>query len=159
MAELYPRLWRYALVLSRDVTVANDLAQSAALRALEKAEHYRSGTHLDRWVFKLTHRIWLNELRASAVRRAGGLVSVSDVDLADGAPDAETNIFASEVFTRILELPEAQRETVLLVYVEGFSYREAAEALEIPIGTIMSRLSAARKKLAEATMDKARVAR
>jgi RNA polymerase sigma-70 factor (ECF subfamily) len=143
-------------VLTRDATVANDLTQSAVLRALEKAEQFQQGTQLDRWVFTITRRIWLNDLRATAVRTAGGLVSVDDVSLPDTGPSTETNIFAREVFKKILDLPEAQRETVLLVYVEGLSYKEASEALEIPIGTIMSRLSAARKKLAQETNEDTR---
>ena len=129
--------------------MADDLAQTTAMRALEKADQYQPGTQLDRWLFTLARRIWLNELRANAVHRAGGLVPVEDTEIADTRRlDAETNSFAREVFDKVLELPEAQREAVLLVYVEGFSYRETADMLDIPIGTIMSRLAAARKKLA-----------
>ena len=69
--------------------------------------------------------------------------------LADGKPDAETNIFAAEVLQRLQTLPEAQRVAVLLVYGEGFRYAEAAEQLGVPIGTIMSRLAAARKALSD----------
>jgi RNA polymerase sigma-70 factor (ECF subfamily) len=66
----------------------------------------------------------------------------------------ETNILAAQLLREIARLPEAQRETVLLVYAEGFSYREAAEILDVPIGTIMSRLAAAREKLAERGEEK-----
>lgn len=127
--------------------VAHDLAQSACLRALERADQFERGTHLDRWVFRIAQRIWLNDLRAQTVRRGGGLVAVEDVDLASNDPSAETNIFVSEVLSQVRALPEAQRSTVMLVYVEGFSYREAADVLDIPIGTVMSRLAAARKTL------------
>lgn len=140
-------------MLTRDNTLANDLAQNTALRALEKADLYKAGTDLDRWLFTIAHRIWLNEMRASAVQRAGGLVPLEKVELADPGNDAETNIFARQVLDRVLELPEAQKETVLLVYIEGFSYKEAAGILEIPIGTVMSRLAAARKTLAELDFD------
>ncbi len=123
------------------------------MRALEKAEQFQPGTHLDRWVFRIAQRIWLNDLRAKAVRQGSGVVSVHDTDLPDdvGAPrlTAEANIFVGEVLSQVAALPEAQRETVMLVYVEGFSYKDAAEILDIPIGTIMSRLAAARKKLAD----------
>ncbi len=93
----------------------------------------------------MAQRIWLNELRASAVRRGGGLFPVEDIEIADNCPDAETNYFVREVLLSVYALPEAQRASVMLVYVEGFSYAEAAEILEVPIGTIMSRLAAARK--------------
>lgn len=149
MPELYPRLWRYGLFLSGDKDIAEELAQTTALRALEKSSHYQSGTRLDQWLMTMLRRIWLNELRSRSVRQAGGLTSVEEVDIPDTGPDTETNIFAREVFSKVLSLPEAQRETVLLVYVDGFSYREAAATLEVPIGTVMSRLAAARKSLAE----------
>ena len=65
----------------------------------------------------------------------------------DGVREIETNIFAAQVLREVLDLPESQRETVLLVYVEGLTYREAAEVLKVPVGTVMSRLAAARLKL------------
>lgn len=140
------------MVLSRSRDLADDLAQAACLRALEKAEQFQPGTHLDRWVFRIAQRIWLNDLRAKAVRRGSGVVSVHDTELPEevGAPKmtAEANIFVGEVLSQVAALPEAQRETVMLVYVEGFSYKDAAEILDIPIGTVMSRLAAARSKLA-----------
>lgn len=70
-----------------------------------------------------------------------------ELDFAETTLDTETNIFARQVLDKMMKLPEAQRETVFLVYVEGYAYREAAEMLEIPIGTVMSRLAAARKSL------------
>lgn len=149
MPELYPRLWRYALALTSRRDWAEDLAQKACLRALEKADSFQAGTHVDRWVFRLARNIWLNELRAQLVRQAAGLVAVEDVDLPDQSPATETNIFAREMLSRVNALPEAQRETLLLTYVEGYSYKETAEILEIPIGTVMSRLATARRALAD----------
>nr|WP_256386296.1 RNA polymerase sigma factor [Kiloniella sp. EL199] len=146
-------MWRYCLVLTRNRDSANDLAQAACERALEKADRFETGTHLDRWIFRIAQRIWLNELRSQAVRRGGGLVSVNDIDLPDTKADTETNIYASQVLKEVYLLPEAQRVTVLLVYVEGFSYKDAAEVLDIPIGTVMSRLAAARGRIAQ-RMDK-----
>lgn len=147
LPTVYPRLRRYALVLSGKPDVADDLTQATCIRAMEKHTSYTPGTKLDRWLFRITHRIWLNELRSAAVRRAGGLVPLDSIDVAANIPDAETNIFAAEVFKEVMQLPEAMRVTVVLVYVEGYSYREAADLLDVPIGTIMSRLAAARKKL------------
>lgn len=148
MAQIYPRLWRFAFSLSGSRAGADDLAQRTCARALERAEQFTVGTHLDRWLLTMARRIWLNELRADTVRRGAGLVPVEDTDLAADILPAEMNIFAGEVFSSIAALPEAQRETVLLVYVEGYAYREAADMLEVPIGTVMSRLAAARKTIA-----------
>lgn len=153
---VYPRLWRYALALTARRDWADDLAQKTCLRALEKAALFDPATHLDRWVFRMAQRLWLNELRADRVRKGAGLVPVDEVDLPSGAPGVETNILAAEVLTRVRTLPEAQRAAVVLVYVEGYRYAEAAEILEVPVGTIMSRLSAARSKLADLAEDRAR---
>jgi RNA polymerase sigma-70 factor (ECF subfamily) len=75
------------------------------------------------------------------------LVDPEDVLVTDGERQIETNIFAGQVLKRALGLPEAQRETLLLVYVEGLTYQETASVLDVPIGTVMSRLAAARLKL------------
>ena len=143
---LMPRLWRYALVLSGNRTDAEDLAQATAIRALERAHQFQTGTRMDRWCFSILSSIWKNELRARAVRRGQGFVPIEGADL-QVPGGQEVNILARQVFTQIMQLPEAQRETVHLVYVEGYSYAEAAERLGIPIGTVMSRLANARRKL------------
>ncbi|WGI23145.1 RNA polymerase sigma factor [Amylibacter sp. IMCC11727] len=153
LPAIYPRLWRYCVSLAGNRDTGGDLAQAAMVKAIEKADQFQAGTHLDRWVFRIAQRTWLNDLRANAVRRGGGLVPVEDFDLIDEKPSTETNILAAEVLRFVMALPEAQRVTVVLVYVEGYSYKEAAEMLEIPIGTIMSRLAAARKTIAARTSD------
>lgn len=142
---VYPRLWRFCLVLCKDRAAADDLAQNTCARALEKADQFTPGTHLDRWLFVMARRLWLNNQRAGKLRQ--GVVAVDDTELTDPAPPTETNILAREVFTMIQALPEAQRMTALLVYVEGQTYREAADILDIPVGTVMSRLSAVRKTI------------
>jgi len=144
---LLPRLWRYGLVLARNPETAEDLVQTTCVRALEKSFQFETGTRLDRWLFTILRSIWINQLRAQRVRSGNGLVDPEEALVSDGVQEIEMNIFASQVFREVLKLPEAQRETVLLVYVEGLTYREAAEVLEVPVGTIMSRLAAARLKL------------
>ncbi len=132
--------------------------QTTCLRALDKADQFEPGTHLDRWMFRMAQRVWLNELRSRKVRTGGGLVPVEEIDLPDKKPEPETNILARDVLNRVNALPEAQRQAVVLVYVEGYAYKEAAEIMEIPIGTVMSRLAAARKRLnSEMAEDKAKV--
>ena len=149
LASNLARLWRYGLVLSRARDVADDLVQATCLRALERADQFEAGTRLDRWLFSILRSIWLNELRSRRVREGGGFVDASEVLTIEGDREIETNIFAGQVLREVGALPEAQREAVLLVYVEGLSYREAAEVLGAPIGTVMSRLAAARLALAK----------
>ncbi len=146
-AEL-SRLWRYGLVLSGNRDTAEDLVQATCLRALERAHQFQPGTRLDRWLIAILHSVWLNDIRARKVRLGKGLVDADAVLVFDGLAATETNILAAQVLREVQSLPEAQREAVYLVYVEGFSYREAAEAFGIPIGTVMSRLAAARLRLA-----------
>jgi RNA polymerase sigma-70 factor (ECF subfamily) len=148
LPEHMTRMWRYALVLSGNRDTAEELVQAACLRALERAHQFTPGTRLDRWVFSILHSIWLNEVRARKVRLGQGLVDADAVLVFDGLKYTEANISARQVLREVQALPEAQRETVFLVYVEGMTYREAAELLEVPIGTVMSRLAAARAKLA-----------
>jgi len=142
------RLWRYGVVLSGSRDTADDLVQATCLRALERAHQFQPDSFLDRWLMTILHSIWLNEIRAARYRRGEGFVDAETALVFDGAREMETNISAAQVLKGVQALPEAQRETVFLVYVEGFSYREAAELLAVPIGTVMSRLSAARAKLA-----------
>jgi len=100
-------------------------------------------------MFRLTQRLWINEIRKEAVRNGGGLSNIDDEELVDTKPDPEVNLLGREVLQEVMRLPEAQRATILLVYVEGYTYNEAASMLEIPIGTVMSRLAVARSKLVE----------
>ncbi len=150
LKELFPRLWRYCLVLTASSDRADDLSQSVCLRALQKSKQYQSGTDLDRWVFRIAKTMWFNELRADAVRQGGGLQVFEELDLPDTVNiNPEMGMINKDILVGVLALPEAQRIVVGLVYIEGYSYKEAAELLNIPIGTIMSRLSAARASLSK----------
>lgn len=104
---------------------------------------------MDRWLLSILHSIWLNEVRARRVRQGQGCVDADEALSFDGESVAQTHVLAAQVIRRVDALPETQRETVFLAYVEGLSYREVAEVLQVPIGTVMSRLAAARAKLAE----------
>ena len=155
LKEHLTRLWRYGLVLSGKRDVAEDLVQATCVRALERAHQFQEGTRLDRWLFSILNSIWKNELRSQKIRTGAGFVSAEDVLVGDGATEVETNIFARQVLAEVQALPEVQRVTVFLVYAEGLTYKEAAEALDVPVGTIMSRLAAARAKLGELNQDDA----
>ncbi|RUM25988.1 RNA polymerase sigma factor [Rhizobium vallis] len=147
LTENLARLWRYGLVLSHQRDVADDLVQATCLRALERADQFMPGTRLDRWLFSILHSIWLNEIRSRRVRQGQGFVDAGEALTFDGAHNTETHVMAGQVLKQVNALPEAQRTAVFLAYVEGLSYREVAGILDIPIGTVMSRLAAARAKL------------
>ncbi|MFS2158896.1 RNA polymerase sigma factor [Pseudomonas sp. Pseusp122] len=149
MGRFLPRLWRYGLLLSRQRHVADDLVQATCVRALERAAQYRPDTRLDRWLLAILHSIWLNEIRSQRVRQGQGFVDIDDALAVDGEHIAEQQVLARQVIRQVNALPEAQRETVFLAYVEGLSYKEVAEVLQVPIGTVMSRLASARLKLAQ----------
>ncbi|WP_277755864.1 RNA polymerase sigma factor [Serratia oryzae] len=145
IGQYLSRLWRYGLVLCHRRDIADDLVQATCVRALERAAQFSAGTRMDRWLFSILHSIWLNEVRAQHIRQGQGFVDAEE--LADSASNDDP-IWANQVMQRVNRLPEAQRNAVFLVYVEDLSYREAAEVLGVPLGTIMSRLATARLRLA-----------
>ncbi|WP_413733237.1 sigma-70 family RNA polymerase sigma factor [Sodalis sp. RH20] len=145
------RLWRYGIVLSRKPDIADDLVQATCVRALERAGQFTAGTTLDRWLFTILHSIWVNEIRSRLIRQGQGFVDIDGADVPTDDHSAVNAIWANQVMARVNRLPEAQRNAVFLVYVEGFTYQEAAHTLSVPIGTIMSRLATARQRLANDT--------
>jgi RNA polymerase sigma-70 factor (ECF subfamily) len=157
LAENLTRLWRYGLVLSGNRDTAEDLVQATCIRALERSHKFQPGTKLDRWLFTILNSIWKNEIRSQKIRQGAGFVNAEEVLKTDGASQVETNIFARQVLEEVQSLPEVQRVTVFMVYAEGLTYKEAAEALDVPIGTVMSQLAAARMKLGQLNSDGSKV--
>ena len=104
---------------------------------------------VNRWLFAILHSIWISELRARHVRQGQGFVPSDELLAPDTREQDETRLHYLKVMQRVNALPEAQRNAVFLVYVEGFTYQEAAETLAVPIGTVMSRLATARAWLAK----------
>jgi RNA polymerase sigma-70 factor (ECF subfamily) len=148
LPALLKRLWRYGVVLTGDSDVAHELVQATCLRALEKCDQFQPGTDLARWTYTILSSIWKNELRSRRIRMGQGFVDAEIALIADGVREMDTNLLARQVLREVERLPEGQREAVFLVYGEGLSYEEAADVLDVPQGTIMSRLAAARAKLA-----------
>lgn len=146
---LLPRLWRFAISLAGTADAANDLVQATCERALSRYHQWRPGSRLDSWSFSILHSIWKNDLRAQSIRRGAGFVDPDSLAFTGTTTSAEAAESARQLLDAVAALPEAQRAALLLVYVEGYSYREAAEILEVPIGTVMSRLARARLRLAE----------
>jgi len=150
LPPLRPRLWAFALRISGDQHDAEDLVQRACVRALERAHQLQPGTAPLSWMFSIVQSTWINELRARSVRGRSGMDWDDDFleTVADpAARTPEQNVMDGQIVKAVQRLPEAQRVVMLLVGVEGLSYKEAAEALGVPIGTIMSRLSRARQAI------------
>ncbi len=145
LPQLVPRLWRFALRLTRDHADAEDLVQRTYVRALERRHQWQAGTSLISWLFSIMHSIWMNELRSAQRRREQNLDADESFDnLPINNADPEYQMLCQQVVNAVQALPEAQRVVLMLVAVEGLSYQEAADILNIPIGTVMSRLSRGR---------------
>jgi RNA polymerase sigma-70 factor, ECF subfamily len=147
LPALLPRLWRFALRLAVNRHDAEDLVQRTCVRALERPHQLQPGTSLLSWLFSIAHTVWLNELRARQIRARASMQWSDELNdtLADAAAlTPEMDAMHRQVLAAVEQLPDAQRAVMLLVAVEGLSYREAAEALDVPIGTVMSRLARAR---------------
>lgn len=145
---MLPRLRRFARALARDVHDADDLVQLTVERALANARQWRPGTRLDSWMFRIMKNAWIDESRAR--RRRGAVFAPQEAGegVGDaGVEAAETRLAAREVERALGRLPEDQRLAVALVLVEGLSYKEAAEVLEVPQGTLTSRLVRGRAAL------------
>ncbi|MCA1442567.1 RNA polymerase sigma factor [Ensifer sp. IC4062] len=146
-----PNLRRFAISLCGSRDIADDLVQAACERALAGAERFEAGTRFDAWMFRILRNLWIDHVRRQ--KTAGVQDDISerqDIAGAHGEREAEARLTLKTVAQAIADLPNEQREVLLLVCVEELSYREAADVLGIPIGTIMSRLARARKNLAEA---------
>lgn len=149
LPTLLPRLHRYAYALCQSSALADDLVQSACERALVQSALWTPGTRLDAWLFRIVRNCWIDGVRRARVQAKVEGAEASDVVL-DGERCALSRIEFCQVADRIENLPWEQREVLLLVCVDELSYRETADILNVPIGTVMSRLARARKRLVEA---------
>ena len=150
LVALLPRMRRYALSLCRHSTTAEDLVQSACLRAMAAQDSWQPGTNFNAWVFRIVRNLWIDQLRHRKVTGHEADLDAAEQLAASGA-DGEEQLFVQQVRRAMADLPEEMREVVSLVCVEELTYREAAEILNVPLGTVMSRLARARVRLAEAT--------
>jgi RNA polymerase sigma-70 factor (ECF subfamily) len=141
-----PRLRRYARALTRDPVRADDLVQSTLERALTKQHLWRPGTNLRYWLFTILHNQRVSELRSLA-REQRALADERTASVSVVGPDPDARIALLELDHAIAALPEARRQIVLLVGLEGMSYDEVADLLGIPHGTVRSRLARARQTL------------
>ena len=147
MLAMLPRLRRFALVLTGRAVEADDLVQDTVERALRNIDRWTPGTRMDSWMFRIAQNHWIDTLRARRVRGLPVPIEEAESLSVDGARAVEASITLSQTRTALAELPEEQRAAVALVLIDGLSYREAAEILGVPIGTVTSRLSRAREAL------------
>ena len=148
MVALIPRLRRFAYGLSGSIDEGDDLVQAACERALGRLDQWQKGTRLDSWMFRIVQTIWIDRMRAKKVRgHALDLDQAGHVVGEDGAQAAESRLTLERVRRAMAELPEDQRLVLAMISIDGRSYKETAEALDLPIGTVTSRLARARHRL------------
>jgi RNA polymerase sigma-70 factor, ECF subfamily len=156
IVELLPRLRRFARSLTRNQHDADDLVQSAVERAWRHTAQFKPGASLASWMFGIMKNAWIDDRRARGRRGEVALPEDSGSHPAVHPVDANADLWS--VSEAMDKLPEEQRLAVALVLVEGLSYKEAAEVLEIPIGTLTSRLARGRIALAAALEGKGQAA-
>lgn len=150
LVDLIPRLRRFARVLAGNMADADDVVQATLEKAMRNSDQWQEDTRLDRWVFAIARNVWIDNRRLAANRNTHDDISeMLDLSGDDGTTLVEHRSMQHAVREAIAQLPEEQRVLVGIVILEGFSYREAAETLDVPIGTVMSRLSRAKAALAE----------
>ena len=150
-----PRLRRYARALTRNPAKADDLVQSSLVRALEKQHLWEPGSNLRAWLFTILHNQHVNEVRHSL--RQGSLGPVEEAEPVYVEPVADASLQLRDLQRAINTLSHEQREVLLLVGLEGMRYEQVATILDIPVGTVRSRLSRARTTL-RLLMDGAKAA-
>jgi RNA polymerase sigma-70 factor (ECF subfamily) len=148
LVALLPRLRRFARTLSRNQHDADDLVQVAVERAWRNIGQYRPEANLASWLFGIMKNAWIDDRRSRGRRREVALPEDSGEHPAVTPFDANTEMWS--VSEAMNKLPEEQRVAVALVLVEGLSYKEAADLLEVPVGTLTSRLARGRTALAGA---------
>ncbi len=151
LIALLPRLRRFARVLTGNLADADDVVQACLEKAMLNLDQWQPGTRLDAWVFRIARNTWIDDRRRAHNARAHDDIGEM-LDLAgdDGVAIAEASAEARMVRAAVDRLPGDQRDVVALVMLEELSYREAADLLGVPIGTVMSRLSRAKAALAKA---------
>jgi len=150
LLTLLPRLRRFARALARDAADADDLLQLALERALKARDRFAPGTRMDAWMMRIVRNIWIDEARSRTRRdRTFAPAEAGEGVGSDAHEEIERSAEMRDVARAMHALPDEQREAVALVLIEGLAYREAADLLDIPIGTLTSRLTRGRQALAD----------
>lgn len=144
LVAVLPRLRRFARGLTGSGVEADDLVQAACERALARRHQFQEGTRFDSWMFRIVQTIWIDQIRSREVRKSDGDIGEDRLGSDEPVRRVEARLTLAEVRRAVDRLPPDQRAALLLVTVEGLSYKEAAEVVDVPVGTIMSRLARAR---------------
>ena len=144
IVQLLPRLRRFARTIARNAHDADDLVQVTVERALAHCDQLRPDSRLESWMFGIMRNAWIDEVR-SRVRRDRVF---APEEAAVNVGESHDPVNALAIQTALQRLPEEQRMAVGLVLVEGLSYKEAAQVMDVPIGTLTSRLARGREALA-----------
>lgn len=156
IVALLPRLRAFARSLARTPDAADDLVQAACEKALRSLDQWTPGTRLDSWMFRIMQNQWIDTKRRERPQVALDEPAVeAQLDGEDGRRTTEARLTLARVQQEIGRLPEEQRAVLTLVCVEDLSYRDAAEILDVPMGTVMSRLARARRNLTQAVEGQA----
>ena len=148
MVALLPRLRRFAHALARSPADADDLCQAAVERAIKARASWQPGTRLDSWMYRIMRNLWIDTARAAHRRGQTFIPAEEGQTVGDGGDRAiEASVELGQVMRAMDTLPDEQREVIGLVLIEGFAYKEAAEMLDIPMGTLTSRLVRGRAAL------------
>jgi len=145
IAQQIPRLRRYARALTGDRSAADDLVQDTLERALSRFHLWREGSDLRAWLFTIMHNLFVNQARSRARHQHEALETEPAADALRGRDPEWLEL--RDMASALARVPDEQRAVLLLVGVEQFTYEEAARILDIPIGTVMSRLSRGRERL------------
>ncbi len=150
LVSLLPRFRRFARVLARREDLADDLLQAACERALSRLDQWQPGTRLDSWMYRIMQTVWIDWTRKQRVRGVSEPLDTQPEPMgSDGRQVMESHLQLAAVREAIARLPDEQRAVLGLVTIEGLPYKEAAEVLGIPVGTVMSRLARARARLTQ----------
>jgi RNA polymerase sigma-70 factor (ECF subfamily) len=152
IAEQIPKLRRYARALLGDPIRADDLVQEALVRGLSRSHLWQPGTDIRAWMFTILHNLHVNNQRQR--RHRDDYLELNDARPEMATPATQEHILEVRDLARGLQLlPDAQRQVVLLVGLEGMNYKQVAAVLDIPIGTVMSRLHRGREALRRLMSD------
>lgn len=147
---LLPRLRRFGAALAGSNDEGDDIVHAAIERALSRSGQWQPGTRLDSWMFRIMQNIWKDRRRRLRTDREKQTLEMAATDLAiDGQRVTETSLMLTRAREQFARLSDDHRMVLALVVIDGHSYQEAASLLEIPIGTLMSRLYRAREALRE----------
>jgi RNA polymerase sigma-70 factor, ECF subfamily len=145
LVALLPRLRRFARTLAQSAADADDLVQTVCERAIRRVDQWQDGSRLDSWLFTMMRNLWISEIRSRRVRLGEGHVDAAEADELHTKVAGDDQMYGGQIMAMVRSLPEGYATTLLLVAVEGWSYQEAADLMEVPIGTVMSRMSKARQ--------------